>query len=242
MIQIGDHVKWSFLTLSFNVDTIISSIFVSLIIVFLALLAKIFLLKKAKTISSSQAFLEVFYLFSANIVTGVMGEKGKKYVPFVSTLFIFILFSNIFGLMPITEIEELFFGKIIHRIIFLESPTYDLNTTVALAICSFFAVQYYGIKANGLKYFKRFISPNFLFLPLNLLEELSRPMSLAIRLFGNAFGKAAILAIFVSLVVFPIFYPVPIMALGLFIAFLQAYIFSLLTSFYIYSAVSEEGH
>jgi len=72
------------------------------------------------------------------------------------------------------------------------------------------------------------------------MEELAKPFSLAIRLFGNTFGKETILLVLISLTVFPLLYPLPIMALGLMIAFIQAFIFALLTTFYIAAAVSEE--
>ncbi len=241
MIEVGNHAVWKVGGIVFNSDTIISSLVVSALIIIFALAAKFIFVKKEKHISASQAVCELFYEFSASICTGVMGGRGKKYVPFINSLFIFILVSNVFGLLPVTEVVEMLFGKLLPRVIHLESPTADLNTTVALAFVVFVIMQLFGIRASGFYYFKRFFSPNILFLPLNIMEELSRPLSLAIRLFGNTFGKATILLILVSLTVFPIIYPIPIMALGLFIAFIQAYIFALLTTFYIDSAVSE-GH
>ena len=239
MIEVGNHAVWKVGGIVFNSDTLISSLVVSVLIIAFALTVKFFILKKEKHITGSQAVCELVYLFSSFICTGVMGSRGKKYTSFISSLFIFILVANVFGLLPVTEIMELFFGKWIPGIVQLESPTYDLNTTVALAVTVFFAMHFFGIKARGLSYFKRFFSPNVLFFPLNLMEEFSRPLSLAIRLFGNTFGKATVLLILVSLTAFPLIYPIPIMALGLFIAFIQAYIFALLTTFYIDSAISE---
>lgn len=241
MIEVGNHAVWKAGGIVFNSDTIISSLVVSALIIVFAFVAKVFILKKAKHITGAQAACELVYLFSSYICTGVMGSRGKRYASFISSLFIFILVANAFGLLPVTETVELLFGRWMPRIVQLESPTADLNATVALAITVFFAVHFFGITARGFSYFKRFFSPNILFLPLNLMEELSRPLSLAIRLFGNTFGKATILLILVSLTAFPLIYPIPIMALGLFIAFVQAYIFALLTAFYIESAVSE-GH
>lgn len=239
MIEVGDHALWKAGGIVFNFDTVISSLVVSALIIAFAAAAKIFFLKKDKNISSRQAACELLYVFSSSICTGVMGARGKRYAPFVGSLFIYILVANVFGLLPITEIIELLFGGWFPRVVRLESPTADLNATVALALAVFFAVHYFGVKARGLSYFKRFFSPNFLFLPLNIMEEFSRPLSLAIRLFGNTFGKATILLILVSLTAFPLIYPIPILALGLFIAFIQAYIFALLTTFYITSAVLE---
>ncbi len=240
MIEVGEHALWRAGGIVFHSDTIISSLVVSALIVGFVAAANLFILKKEKHISGWQAACELLYLFSTSICTGVMGQRGKRYAAFIGALFIFILTANVFGLLPVTETVELFFGKWMPRVVRLESPTSDLNATVALAVTVFFAIHYFGIRAKGWAYFKRFFSPNALFLPLNIMEELSRPLSLAIRLFGNTFGKATILLILVSLTAFPLIYPVPIMALGLFIAFVQAYIFALLSTFYITSAVFED--
>ncbi len=239
MIEVGTHAVWKVGGIAFNSDTIISSLAVSAIILAFVFMVNLFVLKKGKNISGMQAACELLYVFSTSVCTGVMGKRGNRYSFFIASLFVFIATANIFGLLPVTETVELFFGRWMPRIIKLESPTSDLNATVALALTAFFAVHFYGISARGLSYFKRFFSPNPLFLPLNIMEEISRPLSLAIRLFGNTFGKATILLILVSLTAVPLIYPVPVMALGLFIAFIQAYIFSLLTTFYIQSAISE---
>ena len=240
-IEIGQHAAWHFFGLTFNSDTIISSLVVSSFILVFAVAAKFFVIKRSKHISGMQAVCELLYGFSASISEGVMGSKGKKYSSFIASLFIFILVANVFGVLPVTEVLELFLGKFFLHIPKLEAPTADINTTIALALTVFFAIHFYGVKAKGIAYFKRFISPNIVFLPLNIMEELSRPLSLAVRLFGNTFGKATILLILVSLVSFPFIYPIPILALGLFIAFVQAYIFALLTTFYMASAISD-GH
>ena len=98
-----------------------------------------------------------------------------------------------------------------------------------------------GIKEHGIKYFKKYFEPNIIFFPLNIMEDLAKPLSLAIRLFGNTFGKETIIIVLISLTAFPILYPLPILALGVFISLIQAFIFTLLTTFYISSAVSG-GH
>lgn len=241
MIEIGHHAVWHLGGMVFNSDTIISSLVVSAMIIIFAFSAKYLIITKNKHISGMQAACELLYLFSMSFAEGVMGQKGKKYSAFIASLFIFILVANVFGILPVTEVAELFFGGYLTHIPRLEAPTADINTTVALALTVFFTMHYLGIRERGVAYFKRFISPNPVFLPLNLMEELARPLSLAVRLFGNTFGKATIILILVSLVAFPLIYPIPIMVLGLFIAFVQAYIFALLTTFYIASAVSE-GH
>jgi F-type H+-transporting ATPase subunit a len=241
MIEIGYHAVWQFWGMVFNSDTVISSLIVSLILVIFAFSARFFIIRKNKYISGMQAACELLYVFSMSISEGVMGAKGKKYASFIASLFIFILVANVFGILPVTEVVTLFFGKWFVHVPALEAPTADINTTAALALTVFFSVHFFGIRERGLSYFKRYFSPNPVFLPLNLMEELAKPLSLAIRLFGNTFGKATIVIILVSLMAFPLIYPIPFLALGLFIAFVQAYIFALLTTFYIASAISE-GH
>jgi F-type H+-transporting ATPase subunit a len=154
-----------------------------------------------------------------------LGKKGKKYFSFIATLFVFILSSNWLGILPFE----------------LKPPTADLNTTAGLAILTIVLVQVFGMIDKGpIKYFKRFFEPNPVFFPLNVIEELAKPLSLSIRLFGNMFSKETILVILISLVSLPLFYPIPILALSLLIGAIQAYIFMLLAIFYITMAV--EGH
>jgi F-type H+-transporting ATPase subunit a len=96
------------------------------------------------------------------------------------------------------------------------------------------------IEKGPIRYFKRYFEPNPVFFPLNVIEELAKPVSLSIRLFGNIFSKETIIVILSGLVALPLIYPIPILALSLLIGAIQAYIFMLLAVFYISMAL--EGH
>lgn len=154
------------------------------------------------------------------IVGSVMPEDEKitKYLPVLGTLAIFLVLSNIFSIFP-----------------FMVSPTSNINTTFALALVVFFAVHAYGIREKGLwGYIKDFANPIFI-LPLEIISQISRTLSLSIRLFGNILSTDLIVAIIFSLI--PFFLPLPLAALSMLTGVLQAYIFTVLASLYIASAV-----
>lgn len=155
----------------------------------------------------------------------VIGDAGRKFLPIIGTLFLFIFVSNFLGLIP---------GFL--------PPTANVNTNAALAIFVFFIYNYYGIREHGLKYLKQFVGPFWwlaiLFVPIELISHLARPMSLSIRLFANIMGDHVVLGIFSSLV--PLIVPIPFIALGLFVSFFQALIFSMLTIFYLRLAISHD--
>lgn len=164
-----------------------------------------------------EALIEMFQRY----LGGFLGEeKAVKYFPFFSSLFLFILLSNWSGLIP---------G--------FTSPTSDLNVTAGLALGTIGYIQYTAIREKGKEYLKSFISPSILFLPINLLEQITRPVSLALRLFGNITGEHIVLAIISFLA--PLIIPVPIMALSMFMGFIQALIFTTLSAAYL-AAVFEE--
>ena len=158
------------------------------------------------------------------IISSVMPEDAKvmQYLPLLGTLMIFLLFGNIFSIFPM-----------------MVSPTANINTTFALAVIVFFAVHLYGIKAKGLwGYVKGLASPIYL-LPLEIVSQLSRTLALTIRLFGNIISSDLIVAIVFSLI--PFIVPLPFIALGLLTGVLQAYIFTVLASLYIASAIEVES-
>ncbi len=179
--------------------------------------------------SKRQTFLELFTGGIIDFFGDILGDHGKKYVWFPGSFFIFILFLNYLGLIP---------G--------LQSPTADLNTTLALGITALVGVHVIAIKENGVGgYLKHFIGDPWwlgpLMFPLHIVGELARAGSLAIRLFGNIFGEETVifqltvLAPVLGLAVFGIGFPfqIPMLFFGLFGGFLQAFVFSLLTSIYI---------
>lgn len=164
------------------------------------------------------------------VIVPAFGDRrlARKYLPFLGTLFIFILISNYSGLLPgAGELPG------------FKAPTSNLGVTVGLAVIAFIATHVTGVREHGLGYLKRFIEPMPFMLPLNVMEEFIRPLSLSLRLFGNIFGEEAVLVVLLALA--PWFIPVPLMALDLLFGFLQAYIFTILTAVYISGALAE-GH
>ena len=179
--------------------------------------------------SKRQTLLELFIAGIIDFFGDILGDHGKKYVWFPGSFFIFILSLNYLGLIP---------G--------LQSPTADLNTTLALGVTALIGVHIIAIKENGVGgYLKHFIGDPWwlgpLMFPLHIVGELARAGSLAIRLFGNIFGEETVifqltvLAPVLGLAVFGIGFPfqIPMLFFGLFGGFLQAFVFSLLTSIYI---------
>jgi F-type H+-transporting ATPase subunit a len=164
-----------------------------------------------------------------NFTTGIIGPGGEKYVPLVGTLFFFILLGNLLGQIP---------G--------FHSPTANLSTTLALGLIVFVYVQYVGIRSNGIGgYLKHFAGPMLpiapLLFPIEVISELVKPFTLAMRLFGNIFGEDTVVVVLATLAVTMMPKPLnhilpfqlPILILGLLTAFVQALVFSLLTCIYL---------
>jgi F-type H+-transporting ATPase subunit a len=155
-------------------------------------------------------------------------EEYQKWVPFVGTLFLFIFVSNWTGALIPWKVIELPSGE-------LAAPTNDINTTACLALLTSFSYFYAGIRKNGLGYFKRYVSPAVFLLPINILEDFSKPLSLSFRLFGNILADELVVAVLVSLV--PIGVPIPVMLLGLFTSGIQALVFATLAAAYVGEAL-----
>lgn len=166
-----------------------------------------------------QHFLEVVVNLIREQIAEIGGTAPDRYVPFIGSLFLFILVSNVLSVVP---------GFL--------PPTGSLNTACALAVCVFVAVPVYGISQRGvIGYCKNYIEPTPFMLPFNIIGEVSRTLALAVRLFGNMMSGTLIVAILLSLV--PLFFPVVIQLLGLVTGVIQAYIFAVLAMVYIASAV-----
>jgi F-type H+-transporting ATPase subunit a len=145
-------------------------------------------------------------------------RQPEKYLGFLGSLFLFIALANIFTIIP---------GY--------EPPTGSLSTTAALALCVFVAVPLYGIADQGLAgYLGDYLKPTIIMLPFNIISELSRTMTLAVRLFGNMMSGTMILAILLTIA--PFVFPIAMSALGLLTGMVQAYIFSVLATVYIAAA------
>ncbi len=159
------------------------------------------------------------------VVTGIekqIEEVGlnqpQKYIHFLGTLFLFVAAASLCTVIP---------GY--------EPPTGSLSTTVALALCVFVAVPFFGIKDHGVgNYLKSYIEPTFIMLPFNIISEISRTLALAVRLFGNMMSGAMIIAILLTIT--PFIFPIIMTVLGLLTGMVQAYIFSILAAVYIAAA------
>ncbi len=174
-----------------------------------------------------QNFLEMVVTGLRGLLVDVIGHGAEKtYLPMIGAFAVFILVSNLFGL---------FF--------FLQPPTGVLSTTLALALLSFVYFNIQGIREHGLlRYLAHFSGPvvwlAWIFLPIEIISTFARILSLSIRLFMNIFGEHTATGIFASLV--PIIVPWPLMALGLFTAILQAFIFITLSAVYVSLATAHE--
>ena len=188
--------------------------------------------RRLETIPSGlQNFLEWAIESLFNFFEGIMGREAcKKYFPIIATLFIYILVANYSGLLPGAG-----------HVNGLDAPTGSINCTAAMAIVVFFATQVIGIKEHhGVSYFKHLMQPFAFLLPLMIIEEIVRPVSLTLRLYGNIFGEHTVTGSFFDLV--PIGLPVVMQALGVLMGLVQALVFSLLAAIYFKEAIPEEEH
>ena len=176
-----------------------------------------------------QNFMESAVEFVTDIAKDQLGESFyKEWIPFIATLFFFIFGCNWAGAIVPWKLIELPEGE-------LAAPTNDINVTVALALLTSFAYFYAGLSKKGLGYFKRYVEPIPLLLPINILEDFTKPLSLSFRLFGNVLADELTITVLTSLV--PLVIPLPIMLLGIFAGSVQALIFSTLAAAYIAEAL-----
>jgi F-type H+-transporting ATPase subunit a len=192
----------------------------------------------------SRNIAELVVQLIASLSDQIIGKPGRKYVPYFGTFFIFILLSNLLGLLP---------G--------FAPPTGNLNTTLGLALCSFVGYNIIGVREQGVPYFKHFVGPMtslpggtiisklafvpvllisvVFFLILELFSHIFRPVSLSLRLFGNMMGDHEVISAFINLTKFII--PVAFYLLGTLVAVIQAFVFTLLSMIYVALAISH-GH
>ena len=175
-----------------------------------------------------QLLLELIIDGFDKMVLDTMGPKGRKYLPLVLTIIIFIFVQNALGLIP---------GLI--------PPTANLNATIGLALIVFIATHIIGFKEHGIKYLKHFVGPVWwmapLIVPIEIIGHLARPLSLSLRLFGNIMGHEHIVG--VLLILMPFGYPLLALStvLGVVTILLQTFIFGLLAMMYFGGAI-EEAH
>jgi F-type H+-transporting ATPase subunit a len=176
-----------------------------------------------------QNFMESALDFVIDIARNQLGESFyREWIPYIGTLFFFIFGSNWAGAVVPWKLIELPSGE-------FAAPTNDINTTVALALLTSFSYFYAGLSKKGLGYFKRYVNPLPLLLPINILEDFTKPLSLSFRLFGNVLADELTITVLTGLV--PLIIPLPIMLLGIFAGSVQALIFSTLAAAYIAEAL-----
>ena len=165
-----------------------------------------------------QNLLEIVVAAIEKQIKEVGLQHPKKYIGFLGTLFLFVAASALGTIIP---------GY--------EPPTASLSTTVALALCVFVAVPFFGIADQGVGgYLKSYVEPTFIMLPFNVISEVSRTLALAVRLFGNMMSGAMIIGILLTIT--PFLFPIVMTALGLLTGMVQAYIFFILAAVYIAAA------
>lgn len=215
--------------ISFSNSALMMVIAVTLIIMLMLLGTR----KRAMVPGRWQAAAELCYEFVANLIRDTVGNEGRKYFPFVFTLFMFILFGNLLGMAP-----------------YAFTFTSHVAVTFAMAMVVFTGVTILGFAKHGLKFFSFFVPPGVplwmwpLMIPIEVISYLSRPISLSVRLFANMLAGHTLLKViagFIGLLgaagVVPLVFVVALTGLEILIAFLQAYVFAILTCLYINDAL-----
>jgi len=221
--EIGGHHIVSYLGLMFNMDTLYMTWLAMAIVILVAFLAT----RRLTLIPTGwQNAVEMIVTALLDQIEETMGPKGKKVAPLIITLFMFLLVANWQGLIP---------G--------LSSPTNDLNTTLGLALMVVGFVQILGIIHKGpVAFIKHFFKPFIPFVIINIVEEISKPLTLSFRLFGNILAGEILIEILGKLV--PWFFPVPNviwLLFSVFVGVVQAFIFTILSLSYLSSAL-QDGH
>ena len=172
-----------------------------------------------------QSVVEMIVQLFEGLVVDTVGPEGRKYLPVIGTVGLFVFGCNMIGLIP---------GFM--------SPTSKLNVTLGCALVVFFYYHWQGVKAQGLKYFKHFMGPipalAPLMIPIEVISHFSRPVSLSVRLFGNIFAEELLIVIMASII--PFLLPLPFMAVAIFTSVIQSFVFVLLSCIYISGAVAHE--
>ena len=201
--------------ITINLEVVVMTWFVFMLLIVLGIFTT---RKKAILPRPLQALGELIVSLLYGLTEDALGEEhARKYAPMVCALFMFLLASNWLGIIP-----------------HLEEPTKDLNTTLGLGLMGFVIAHYAGIKSKGFKaYAKEYFQPIFFMMPLNLIGELAKIVSISFRLFGNIMGGSIIILV-VSYLTYSIVLPPFLYAFfGLFVGTIQAFVFTMLTVVYI---------
>ncbi|MDF2676328.1 MAG: synthase sector subunit a [Bacillota bacterium] len=194
------------------------------IMLFLVVISKL-LVKNLKMVpTGTQVYLESVVGFFSDFFEEILGKEGKRYLPYLGTVAIYIGCANLIGIIGLTP------------------PTKDLNVTAGLAIMSIILIEYSGIKSKGTRgWIKSFAEPMPILAPINVLEIFIRPLSLCMRLFGNILGGFVVMEL-IKMVV-PVFVPIPFsLYFDIFDGLIQAYVFVFLTSLFMKEKMEFEHH
>ena len=211
---------------SLNIDTThVALLLVSVFILVMAVIARIKINKvdASDTPGMFQNVIEIIVEMLGTMVDGIMGKNANKFVNYISTLFLFIIISNISGL----------FG--------LRPPTADYGVTLCLGLITFILVQFNGIKKNRIKHFTALFQPIWFLFPINLIGEFAVPLSLSLRLFGNVMSGTVLMGLIYDLLSpFTVAYPAVLHAyFDLFSGCIQAYVFCMLTMVYVNDKIAD---
>ncbi len=213
------HKLVEFLGLGFHLDTLYMALITSAITLLVVILAT----RNLKVVPQGrwQNFIEMLVEGMLFQIDSTIGPNGRKVAPLVITLFVYILIANWLGLVPG------FF-----------SPTSDINVPLGLALMIVVVVNVMGVKNKGfVGHFSHFVKPHFLFLPINLIEEIAKPVTLSARLFGNILAGEILIVILTKLV--PYFVPSIWLAFSIFVGVIQAGIFTMMSMTYLANALQE---
>jgi len=221
-VEVGTHLYWSFAGFTVHGQVLIVTWLVIATILAITIAGTLNLEQIPKGL---QNFVESVFEYVAGIAKDQIGEyEYRPWIPYVGTLFLFIFVANWYGALIPWKLIELPEGE-------LAAPTNDINTTVALSLLTSISYFYAGFSKKGLGFFARYISPTPIFLPINILEDFTKPLSLSFRLFGNILADEIVVSVLCLLV--PLFIPLPVMVLGIFASSVQALVFSTLSAAYI---------
>ena len=223
MHEIGVRETINLFGLTFNIETLKMTWLAMIIVIVVACLAT----RNLKAVPQGwQVFVEMIIEWLHSQIDAMMGRRGRTLAPLIVGLFMFLLASNLIGLVPL-----------------MASPTNDLNTTLGLALLVVVLVHCLGLYFKGGHYIAHFFQPTPVFVIINMIEEIAKPITLAFRLFGNILAGEILIIVLLKLM--PIWMPIPSvcwLAFSIFISCVQAVIFTMLSMAYLANAVREEEH
>lgn len=239
--QIGEHPLWHVPVLgALHADTILTTwVAMAISIAFFWWLGNSY---KTNRVRKTQATFEGIIQFLSDLAVGTIGPSGERFVPVFVGIFLFIWVLNEFGVLFVKALGLPFGG----------SPTADLNTTAAFALCVFFGIQFLAIRKSGIKAYAHLFQPYWFLFPINVIEEIARPVVLAMRLAFNILAGEILLFVVATLIVSNIVIgpvnvsvlaavaPIGIEFFNFAIGTIQAFVFTLLTIVYLSLATAEE--